>query len=527
MSAPQPLFQLGDDDFPPLRTLHATNLPAQPSPLIGRERELEETIGLLSDRTRLLTLTGAGGSGKTRLALQLAAEVADDFPDGAFWVPLAAVSEAELVLPTVAGTIGAKDGLAQHVDAKRMLLLLDNFEQVMGAARELGDLLRRCSNLKLLITSRAALRLSGEWEFQVEPLAEPDAVSLFTERARAIDARVEPDESVAEICRRLDGLPLAIELAAARVRILAPKELLTRLEQRLPLLTGGPRDAPERQRTLRATIEWSYDLLDPDEQRLFTDLSVFAESFDLQAAEAVCDASLDLVERLVERSLLRRWASGRLGMLETIREFGLEQLESSGERDAIARAHFDYFMSLAKHAELTGENTPTWLGRLDADRENLRAAIRWALDEREPVLALRLAGTLGRYWVIRAHEEGYGWLTESLEAAPDAPADVRAAALMWAGSTIFLTGDYERRAALSEEALELYRQLGDKQTSPTCSTASRRRRCSWATTKGPGRSQIRASPSSARSETERARSTHCRKSRGMSGVEETGHAELP
>ncbi len=205
MSAPQPLFQLGDDDFPPLRTLHATNLPAQRSPLIGRERELEETIGLLSDRTRLLTLTGAGGSGKTRLALQLAAEVADDFPDGAFWVPLAAVSEAELVLPTVAGTIGAKDGLAQHVDAKRMLLLLDNFEQVMGAARELGDLLRRCSNLKLLITSRAALRLSGEWEFQVEPLAEPDAVSLFTERARAIDARVEPDESVAEICRRLDG----------------------------------------------------------------------------------------------------------------------------------------------------------------------------------------------------------------------------------------------------------------------------------------------------------------------------------
>ncbi len=463
LSAPQPLFQLGEDEFPPLRTLHATNLPAQPSPLIGRERELAETTGLLGDHARLLTLTGAGGSGKTRLALQIAAEVAEDFPDGVFWVPLAAVSEAELVLPTVAGTIGAKDGLSDHVDAKQMLLLLDNFEQVVGAAPEVGELLERCPNLKLIVTSRAVLRVSGEWEYQVEPLPESDAVSLFTERARAIFATFEPDDSVAEICRRLDGLALAIELAAARVRILAPKELLARLEQRLPLLTGGRRDAPERQQTLRATIEWSYDLLEPDAQRLFARLAVFAGSFDLEAAGTVCEASLDVVERLVEQSLVRRWASGRLGMLETIREFGLERLAESGERDAIARAHFVHFLALADAAEVRGEGyMPESLDRLDSERDNFRAALRWALDGGQPVLALQLASALGRLWVIRAHQEGYAWLSEALEAAPDAAADVRANGLMWAGSTIFFTGAYEQARVLFEEALELFRLIGDK-----------------------------------------------------------------
>jgi len=463
LSAPQPLFQLGEDEFPPLRTLHATNLPAQPSPLIGRERELEETIELLSNRARLLTLTGAGGSGKTRLALQVAAEVAEDFPDGVFWVPLAAVSEVELVLPSVVETIGAKDSLPDHVGAKRMLLVLDNFEQVLGAVPQLGDLLQRCPNLKLLVTSRAVLRLWGEWEYQVEPLPETDAVSLFIERARAIVAPFEPDESVAEICRRLDRLPLAIELAAARIRILEPKQLLARLEQRLPLLTGGPRDAPERQRTLRATIAWSHALLQPDEQSLFARLAVFPGSFDLEATEAICDASVDLIEGLVEQSLVRRWASGRLGMLETIREFALERLAASGERDAVSRVHFEHFLSLAEAAETRGYSyTPEELSRLDAERDNFRAAMRWALDGGQPGLALRLAGTLDRFWVIRAHQEGYGWLTEALEAAPDAPPDVRATGLMSAASTIFFTGDYTRAASLFEEALELFRQLGDK-----------------------------------------------------------------
>jgi predicted ATPase/class 3 adenylate cyclase len=462
LSAPQRLHQLGDGEFPPLKTLYQTGLPVQPTPLVGRQRELGEAGALIRSH-RLVTLTGPGGSGKTRLALQIAAEVAEDFPDGVFWVPLAAISEAELVLPTVAGTLAAKDDVSDHVEAKRMLLLLDNFEQVLAAAPALGDLLQRCPNLKLLVTSRAALRLSGEWEYQVEPLPEVDAVDLFVERARAILSRFEPDESVAEICRQLDRLPLAIELAAARARILAPKELLARLEQRLPLLTGGPQDAPERQRTLRATIEWSYDLLQPDEQRLFARLAVFGGGFGLEAAEAVCGGSLDMVEELVDRSLIRRWGSGRLGMLETIREFALDRLENSSERDAIVQSHFDYFMSLAEDAQLGGEvYTTAGLDRLDAERDNFRAAMRWALDEREPALALRLAGALGRFWTIRAHREGYRWLTEALESAPDAPPDVRAIGLMWAGSTIFFTSDYERAAELLEEALDLFRQLDDK-----------------------------------------------------------------
>jgi len=462
LSAPQRLHQLGDREFPPLKTLYQTNLPIQPTPLVGRQQELGEAGALIRSH-RLVTLTGPGGSGKTRLALQIAAEVAEDFADGVFWVPLAAVSEADLVLPTVAETIAATDGVPDHVEAKRMLLLLDNFEQVLAAAPELGDLLQRCPNLNVLVTSRAPLRLAGEWEYQVEPLPEIDAVDLFVERARAILLKFEPDESVAEICRRLDRLPLAIELAAARVRVLAPRELLARLEQRLPLLTGGSRDAPERQQTLRATIEWSYELLQPDEQRLFARLAVFGGSFELEAAEAVCGGSLDLVEGLVDRSLIRRWASGRLGMLETIREFALDRLENSSERDAIVRSHFEYFMSLAEDAELGGEvYTTAGLGRLDAERDNFRAAMRWALDEREPELALRLAGALGRFWTIRAHREGYRWLTEALESAPGAPPDVRAIGLMWAGSTIFFTHDYERAAELLEEALDLFRQLGDK-----------------------------------------------------------------
>ena len=464
LSAPQPLFQLGDGQFPPLRTLHATNLPAQPSPLIGRRRELDETTALLGNGTRLLTLTGPGGSGKTRLALQVAAELAESFPDGVFWVPLAGVSESELVVPTVAGTIGAKDGLGDHVEAKHLLLVLDNFEQVLDAARELGELLRRCANLKLLVTSRAPLRVSGEREYQVDPLPETDAGELFTERARAVLASFQPDPAVVELCRRLDGLPLAIELAAARVRILSPEQLLARLERRLPLLTGGAHDAPERQRTLRATIEWSHDLLDAEAQGLFARLAVFAGSFDLEAAEAVCAASLDQVEALVEQSLIRRWASGRLGMLETIREFALERLAVSGELEAVARAHAEHFLALVESGEKRGANyTPEWRSRFEAERDNCRAAMRWALDGGKPLLALRMTIALGPFWVVRsAHQEANGWLTEAIEATPDAPKDLRARALRELSTAPFLAGDYTRAAALGEEALTVFRELGDK-----------------------------------------------------------------
>jgi predicted ATPase/class 3 adenylate cyclase len=464
LSGPQPLFQLGEGEFPPLRALHATNLPAQPNPLIGRERELEETTALLRDGTRLLTLTGPGGSGKTRLGLQLAAELAEEFPDGVYWVPLAGVSESDLVVSTVSSTIGAKNGLADHIEAKRLLLLLDNFEHVLEAAPETGNLLQRCPNVKLLVTSRAPLRLAGEWEYQVEPLPESDAVELFSERARAIVFDFEPDAAVTEICRRLDGLPLAIELAAARVRVVSPARLLDRLEQRLPILTSGSRDAPERQRTLRATIEWSCDLLEEEARALFARLAVFAGSFDLEATEAVCGASLDTVESLVEQSLLRRWASGRLGMLETIREFGLEQLAASGEQDLIARAHAEYFLALVNSAEKSGVNyTPEWQTRLEAERDNCRLAMRWALDADEPLLGLRIAVALGPFWVVRsAQQEARGWLTDTLEATPDAPKDLHARALRELGPTYFLAGEYEPAMKLTEQALDLFRELGDK-----------------------------------------------------------------
>ena len=410
-----------------------------------------------------MTLIGPGGSGKTRLALQAVADVSEEFPDGVFWVPLAGVGEADLMIPTVEATLGAKEGVFAHIVSKRMLLLLDNFEQVLRAAPRVADLLRECPNLTVLVTSRAALRISGEHEYHVEPLPDADAISLFTERARAVVPGFAPDGAVAEVCRRVDRLPLAIELAAARVRLLSPRDLLARLDQRLPLLTGGRRDAPDRQRTLRATIEWSYDLLAAEEQRLFARLAVFAGSFTLDAAESVCEASLDRVEALLEQSLLRRWASGRLGMLETIRELALEHLAASGERDTVAGRHFDHFLALAEGEEYDNESgSPAWLDAVDRERDNLRAALRWGLDEGDAVRALQLACALGRFWVVRAHREGYTWLSEALDRASDAPTPLRATGLMWAGSTVYFTGDFERAAGLAEQALDLFRRLGDK-----------------------------------------------------------------
>jgi Adenylate and Guanylate cyclase catalytic domain/AAA ATPase domain len=274
------LYQLGAGEFPPLRSLNQTNLPAQPSALVGRETELAQLLSLVSE-SRLVTLTGPGGSGKTRLALQVAAELVERFEGGVFFVALASVTDAELVLPTVAQTIGAQDGLADHIRDRHTLLLLDNLEQVLAVAPALSELLERCPKLGLLVTSRALLRIAGERDYPVDPLPEADAVELF--RTRAVTS--EPLEAVYEICRRLDGLPLALELAAARTRLLSPVQLLERLERALPVLTGGRRDAPERQRTLRATIEWSYELLEPGEQELFRRLSVFAGSFTLASAE--------------------------------------------------------------------------------------------------------------------------------------------------------------------------------------------------------------------------------------------------
>ena len=429
LSEPERLYQLGAAEFPPLRSLNATNLPVQPTALVGRERELAEALALLHrEDVRLLTLAGPGGTGKTRLALQVAAELVDEFKDGVFWVSLAALSEPEFVVPTVAQTLGARElpgepidvTLASHIDEKRMLLLLDNFEQVLEAAPSLGELLSHCPNLRLLVTSRAVLRLAAEHEYQVPPLPDEDTVALFSERARAIRPDFTPDAAVEQICRRLDGLPLAVELAAARIRLLSPAELLERLSTRLPLLTGGARDLPARQQTLRATIEWSHNLLEPTEQALFARLSVFAGSFALESAEEVCDADLETLSMLVEHSLVRRWGSGRFGMLETIREFADERLKDAGERTSVEGRLVDAALEFALAAEPQWRmaDVDDWLSRFDLERDNLRRAIRIALDRGDVERALPVAAYLGWLWQERGLlEEGCEWHERALALA--------------------------------------------------------------------------------------------------------------
>ncbi len=488
------------DVFPPLRTLeqHPTNLPAQPTPFIGRVAELERVEGLLRDEApRLLTLTGPGGVGKTRLALQAAADVIDEFPDGVYLVELAPLTDAGLVPPAIAAALGVReDGsqplqetIAAALEGKRLLLLFDNAEHLPDAAPIAGDLLARCPRLTILATSRAPLRLRAEREFPVPPLALPsgratrdaaalshyDAVRLFIERAVAARPEFavsnETAPAVAEICARLDGLPLAIELAAARVRALSPPALLERLDRRLKVLTGGPRDAPTRQRTLRDAIAWSHDLLDPEQQTLFRRLAVFAGGFDLETAERVVDPDGDLdcfsgVTELVDDSLLRPLhgdGEPRFAMLETIREFGLERLEAAGEADAVQRAHAAVYADLAAAAapHLAGASQGAWLGRLAAAHDNLRAALDWTLAN-DPAAALRLAADLGDFWLVAAHyTEGRGWLERALAAGVGAEAD-RARALTAAGSLARMHGDGPAATAWLEQALTLQEALGDE-----------------------------------------------------------------
>ncbi len=454
------LFQLGEAEFPPLRTLDATNLPVAASPLLGREREVVELVSLLEHR-RLVTITGPGGIGKTRLALQIAAELVGTVSDGVFWVPLGALTDSALVSTEIARAIDAPDDLRGFLRDRELVLLLDNFEHLLTAAATVADLLAAAAGLRVLATSRAPLRISGEVEYPLDPLEPTDAVALFVERARGVGRHVEPDATVEEICRRLDSLPLALELAAARTRLLAPAALLARLEQALPLLTDGSRDAPERQRTLRATIEWSYDLLDDESRRLLARLAVFAGSFQVEAAESVCHASVSELSALVDFSLLKPIGDERLLLLETIREYGAERLVESGEEERFRTRHAQEFAHLAEAAyELRGKAEAEWLSRLDQDHDDLRAAMAW-LSTTDPDAALELAGALGWFWFTRGYiAEGDTRLTAAL-AASSMQGRVRARALTASGSLAARTGRVEEGRVRLEDAVVRWRQLDD------------------------------------------------------------------
>src|SRR6266704_3022030 len=476
------------------------NLPAQLTPFLGREQEVTAACALLRrPDVRLLTLTGTGGVGKTRLALQVATDLLDEFADGVSFLSLAPISNPDLVIPAITQALGIKESgarpLLDHLKAflvdKHLLLVLDNFEQVLPAAPQLTDLLAFCPALKLLVTSRATLHVQGEHEFPVPPLALPDltqlpgpevlahshAVALFLQRAQAVKPAFQVTSAnarpIAEICVRLDGLPLAIELAAARSKLLSPQALLARLQHRLQVLTSGPQDAPTRQQTLRNTIAWSYDLLSAQEQRLFRWLSVCVGGCSLEAVEALCTALdertervLDGVASLLDKNLLQQ-AEGeetRLMMLETIREYGREALTVRGEVEATRQAHAVYYLALAEAAEQEweGPREAVSFARLEQEHDNLRAAMSWLLERGEAEMALRLCAALWWFWGWSDYiYEGWSFLERALEGSEEVAVPLRAKALWAAGNLSGYLGHFERGEALCQESLALFRAIGD------------------------------------------------------------------
>jgi predicted ATPase len=449
------IYQLGDGTFPPLKTISNTNLPRPASSFVGRERELSEVLASLERGARLLTLTGPGGSGKTRLALEVAATLVPSYKAGVFWIGLASLREASLVTDTIAQTLGAKDNLAEYIAEREMLLLLDNLEQVIEAAPALSGLVQACPNLTLFCTSRELLRVHGEVEYSVPPLASSEAVSLFCERSG-----LGPSEEVSEVCARLDDLPLAVELAAARTKALSPAQILERLSDRLDLLRGG-RDAETRQQTLRATIAWSYDLLTEEEQRVFLALSVFVGGCTLEAVENVAEADLDTLQSLVEKSLLR-FTSERYWTLETIREFAADQLALTSGAERLARRHLAYYFALAVDVDEHRKVGDYDLERLEEEFDNLRGALDTAL-MLDPEQALDLAGRLGLYWNRRGlYSEGRQRLAAALAAAPAAQPFARARALSEAGNLALWQADLDAAEQLGREALALTREHGDR-----------------------------------------------------------------
>jgi predicted ATPase len=461
LTAPERIYQVGDDDFPPLKSLNTTNLPVASNPLVGRETELAELTAMLTDAERLVTLTGPGGSGKTRLGLQVGAELLEEFPGGVFFVPLAALSAPELVRPAISRTTGVPQ--LEELAGRRALLLLDNFEHLLSAAPEVAVLLEAGGSAKILATSRAPLRVHGECEYAVDPLPEDDAVELLVQRARSVRRDFAPDEHAHEICRRLDGLPLALELAAARLRSLDSVALLERLDRRLPLLTGGARNAPERQRTLRATIEWSYDLLSDDLRTLFARLAVFAGTFSLDAAAKVAGCTVETLDALVEASLVKALAGTRFLMLETIRELALEHFAELDDVAELRARHARYYHSVAVSAcldtDVPAEQQPEIVF---PEAPNLRAALTWALETGETEFGLDLLVALEQFWVLGYTAEGMRWFSAFLEHADAAPPLLRARVLRSFGSSAHFAGEFDLSERLWEESLAEYEQLGDE-----------------------------------------------------------------
>jgi predicted ATPase/class 3 adenylate cyclase len=463
LAAPERLYQLGGEAFPPLRSLQQTNLPIPATPFLGRQRELDEVTTLLRSRgARLLTLTGPAGAGKTRLALQAAAEASDLYPDGVFWTPLAALRDPKLVLEMAAQALEARDGLADRIADRRLLLILDNFEHLIDAAGELVGLLAACRNLQLLVTSRELLRLPGEQAYPVSSLEPRDATELFTARARAADPRFEPGPIVEQLCSQLDNLPLALELAATRVGVLSLEQLLDRLSKRLDLLKAG-RGVDPRQQTLRATIEWSYDLLGEAERLLFERLSVFRGGCTLEAAEEICKADIDTLQSLIDKSLLRREGE-RFWMLETIREYAAERLERHGEAVVLAGRHADYFIALTETgARDAPDEDVEQTRRLYPELDNLRRALDWLVASGDFERELGLAtGAFWCLWTRSSLRELQGWLASALERAANADAHLRGEALGAAALAAANLGEAEVARAYARESLALARERDDK-----------------------------------------------------------------
>ena len=468
LAAPERVYQLGLDEFPPLTSLHRTNLPIPATPFVGREREVAEVVEIIArDDVRIVTLTGPGGTGKTRLAAQAAAEAAGQFPDGIWWIALASLRDPALVLSALAQTLGVKERPGEQIAEtvtlalarKRALILLDNAEHLLPAiAGIIAPLVHDLDRARFLVTSREPLRIGGEREVPVPPLPEMEAVELFVERARAVLPSFEPDDSVIEICRRVDCLPLAVQLAAARTKMLAASAILARLERRLELLTQGPRDAAERQRTLRATIEWSYELLADDERRAFEALGVFVSGFSVDAAERAAGVGFDVLARLVDKSLVRP-TEGRFFLLETIREFAVERLDVRPDANGLRRRHAEAYREFAAHAgsSLDGPEQAKWLHELELEHPNLRAALAWALEAGEDELFARLTIAVTQFLRMRGH---LGEARRSLDRAValDLPPGLRATALLKLASVAREATDVEAARAVFPEAIALLRE---------------------------------------------------------------------